>query len=91
MRIHKKITITGKVQGVFFRATAKNVADTIGLSGWVKNMEDGNVCVVISGEKEQVDQFIVWCRKGPDMAEVENVLVEESEEINTGEFVIRRR
>ena len=67
------LLITGKVQGVFFRATAKDVADEAGVKGWVKNTDDGKVEIVASGTKEQLNHFVEWCRKGPKRAVVSKV------------------
>ena len=67
--------ITGKVQGVFYRATAAEVAEKLQLNGWVKNAEGGAVEATVSGRDEAVEQFIAWCRKGPKRAEVADVVV----------------
>jgi len=64
------LLIKGKVQGVFYRATAKEEADHLGLSGWVKNTAEGHVEAVASGTKEALDQFVAWCKKGPRRAVV---------------------
>jgi len=74
MRAH--IKIFGKVQGVFFRRSAKIKAEELGVFGWVKNCDDGSVEVMAQGEKKQVEQFIKWCKKGPPFAGVENVEVD---------------
>ena len=74
------LTIKGKVQGVFYRATAKETADKLGLVGWVKNTKEGNVEGLVSGSPEQVQSFIDWCKKGPARAEVSDVIVTEVEE-----------
>lgn len=64
------LLIKGKVQGVFYRATAKEEADRLRLTGWVKNTKEGHVEAVVSGRQEAIDQFIAWCKKGPRKAEV---------------------
>ncbi len=69
------IIVEGKVQGVFYRATAKEMADEIGVKGWVKNKEDGNVEIVASGLEQEVEDFINWCRKGPKRAVVTNLII----------------
>jgi acylphosphatase len=74
------LIIKGKVQGVFFRATAKNVADELGIKGWVKNTVEGDVEAMASGSQEQLGKFIAWCHKGPDRAAVTDVIVLEKEE-----------
>ncbi|MEO7802183.1 MAG: acylphosphatase [Ginsengibacter sp.] len=67
------ITIKGKVQGVFYRDSAKNQADKLGLTGWIKNTDDGNVEVMISGDNIELDQFVQWCKLGSDKSKVEGV------------------
>ena len=81
-RIH--LIIEGRVQGVFFRASAQATANKLGLSGWVKNLPDGSVETVAEGEKEPLESYISWCRKGPPAAIVQAVKV--SREPATGEF-----
>jgi acylphosphatase len=71
------LLIKGKVQGVFYRATAKDVAEHLGLRGWIKNREDDNVEATVTGTEEQTEQFIVWCKKGPRRAAVSDVIVTE--------------
>ena len=69
------LLIKGKVQGVFFRATAKDIAKENGITGWIKNTKEGDVEAMISGSQEQVDMFIKWCRTGPGRAVVTEVIV----------------
>lgn len=71
-----RIIIFGQVQGVFFRRNAKEEADKLGLTGWVRNDRDGSVEVMVEGPKEKLDEFVKWCKKGPPMGKVENVEVE---------------
>jgi acylphosphatase len=71
------ITVTGKVQGVFYRQTAKEKATELGIKGEVKNMPDETVQITVTGTKEQIEQLIEWCRQGPPKAEVQNVITEE--------------
>ena len=67
------LIISGKVQGVFYRATAKEVAGKMGVTGKVQNKEGGDVEIWASGTDEQLQQFIAWCGKGPSGARVEEV------------------
>jgi acylphosphatase len=85
------VIIKGKVQGVFFRATAKEVADKIGVSGWVRNTPEGDVEAVASGSEEQVNAFIEWCRKGPRSAVVTNVETRVAEDQQFTSFQILRK
>ena len=70
-RLH--VVIEGRVQGVFFRASAMEEACSLGLSGWVKNCWDGRVEAVFEGERYKVEQVLKWCQKGPPGAMVRNV------------------
>jgi len=78
------LIIEGRVQGVFFRDTARREAMRLNLTGWVKNRFDGSVEVVAEGEKEQVDQLVQWCHQGPSAAKVTGV--QRIQEEYTGEF-----
>jgi len=69
------LLIKGKVQGVFYRQTAKEVADDEGIKGWVRNTDDGNVEIIASGTEEALQAFIDWCHIGPARARVEAVEV----------------
>jgi len=68
--------ITGRVQGVFFRAEAKEVADKLGLTGWACNKNDGSVEILAEGARDRLDVFLKWCQKGPERAHVEKVNAE---------------
>lgn len=81
-RIH--LFVEGRVQGVFFRSETKAQADSLQLTGWVKNLPDGRVEAVFEGEEERVDALLAWCRKGPPYAVVKETDVRE--EPFTGEF-----
>ncbi len=67
------LIIEGKVQGVFFRASAKEQADRLNLAGWVRNLPEGSVEVQVEGKQDDLDDFLDWCRKGPPNALVTNV------------------
>jgi len=84
-----KITITGRVQGVGFRHSASSVARRIGLKGYVRNREDGSVYVEAEGNRNQLDEFVAWCRKGPGFGFVENVRLETDLPVNHRKFHIR--
>ena len=71
------VFVSGHVQGVFFRDATREQAEALGLSGWVRNTEDGRVEAVFEGESEAVRQMIDWCGSGPSGADVDNVFVEE--------------
>jgi len=67
--------ISGSVQGVFFRAYARDEAESLGLTGTVRNLWDGRVEAVFEGDKKSVEKMILWCRKGPPHAFVDDVQV----------------
>ena len=75
-RTHANLRITGHVQGVFFRISAKKYADALGLSGYVQNNFDGSVTIEIEGNEDSINQFVDWAHMGPARAEVEDVSVE---------------
>ncbi|MEE9911145.1 MAG: acylphosphatase [Deltaproteobacteria bacterium] len=76
-RVH--VTISGRVQGVFFRAETQRAANMFKLSGWVRNLEDGRVEALIEGEDADVDKMIAWCKTGPPTARVDHVdVIEEA-------------
>lgn len=68
-----RITISGEVQGVFYRKSAQEKASELGLSGWVKNLGNGQLLAEAEGEPAKVEQFITWCYRGPDAAVVTGV------------------
>ena len=72
-----RLTIKGKVQGVFYRATAKDVADQLGIKGWVKNLPDNKVEIKATASEEILQKFMNWCNQGPPRAKVNDVIVEE--------------
>ncbi len=59
------LIIKGDVQGVFYRVTAKEVADKLNITGWIKNTDSGEVEALVSGTEQALEQFIGWCKKGP--------------------------
>ena len=70
------LIISGRVQGVFYRATCEKIAEGLGLNGWVRNLPSGQVEVLVQGEKEKIEKLISWCKKGPPSAKVSDVKVE---------------
>ena len=68
-----RILISGRVQGVFYRVSAREKAIALELSGWVRNLENGMVMVEAQGQPEKVEELIHWCRKGPEQAEVTEI------------------
>jgi acylphosphatase len=75
--VQYEIKITGRVQGVWFRAYAQERAKEIGIKGWVKNNSDGNVLVMAQGEKQDIATFIDYLRTGSPLSRVENIFTSE--------------
>lgn len=87
---HINIRITGKVQGVFYRKNTVQQALRLNIKGFVQNQPDGSVYAEAAGSGEALDQFINWCKNGPDQAEVTEVKTENGERKNFEEFIIKR-
>jgi acylphosphatase len=83
------ILVSGRVQGVFFRDSAREQAEELGLSGWVRNTEDGRVEAVFEGESGAVRQMIDWCESGPSSADVDDVSVEQETPEGLSGFEVR--
>jgi acylphosphatase len=86
----KHLLIMGKVQGVFYRATAKEIAVKLGITGWIRNTSNGNVEAKISGASEAVSKFIAWCHIGPPGANVTEVKVADEPEEYHEDFRVAR-
>ena len=89
MQVAKSVRIAGRVQGVFFRAWAQQQAESLGLSGWVRNCPDGSVLALVSGDEAAVGQMIERLHAGPPSAVVETVEVDEAAPDESGRFEIR--
>ncbi|HWP60524.1 MAG TPA: acylphosphatase [Candidatus Acidoferrales bacterium] len=74
-----RVRVEGRVQGVFFRASALDEAVRLGVTGWARNLPDGSVEIVAEGDKGALDAFVAWCHRGPPRARVERVRVEHEE------------
>ncbi|MCS6782350.1 MAG: acylphosphatase [Gloeomargarita sp. SKYBB_i_bin120] len=71
-----QVWISGRVQGVGFRAATRQQALQLGLDGWVQNLPDGRVWAVFAGASEAVETMLAWCHHGPPAAHVTSVVVE---------------
>lgn len=71
------IIISGKVQGVFYRQSTKELAIVLGIKGEVRNMPDETVNIIATGSSDKIEQLIQWCKQGPPKAKVTNVTIEE--------------
>lgn len=85
------VTVSGRVQGVFFRASTQDVATDLGLSGKVRNLPDGRVEAEFQGPSRAVDRAVAFCREGPPQAEVDQVEVAELDPVpdRSGAFEVR--
>ena len=81
--------MTGLVQGVFFRAWARDEAQALGVSGWIRNCSDGSVEALLEGEAEAIEELIDLLREGPPGAQVEDVEIEEADREGLSGFEVR--
>lgn len=72
-KIRAHIFVSGRVQGVFFREKTKQKAEKLGVFGWVKNLSDSRVEAVFEGDKQQVEEMVIWAGKGPFWAKVNDL------------------
>lgn len=91
MTKHLDITVTGQVQGVFYRASTKAVADQLGVKGIIKNEPDGNVFIEAEADDVALDMFLDWCKEGPEHANVISVQSHEGELKNYRNFEVVRK
>ena len=87
---HVNICVIGRVQGVYFRASAKEKAIGLALKGFVRNEPNGDVYVEAEGTPEAIEKFIGWCQMGPANAKVEQVLSTQGEVKEFSKFEISR-
>lgn len=84
------IHVSGRVQGVWFRASAKREADVLHINGFVRNEPDGSVYIEASGQSDSIDLFIAWCHRGPELARVDRVDVREIPAQIFDDFMVSR-
>lgn len=89
-RARAHVTMSGKVQGVFYRANTRDTAREKGIDGWVKNLEDGRVEAVFEGPSDDVEAMVEWCHEGSPRARVDDVEVEYESPAGLDGFEIRR-
>jgi len=87
---HLTFIVRGKVQGVFYRASARDVANSLGLKGSVCNLPDGAVQIEVEGEQVVINKFYGWCLEGPPRAVVNKIETQEGQVQGFTEFVIIR-
>jgi acylphosphatase len=83
------VFVSGRVQGVSFRDATRSQAEQLGLTGWVRNTQDGQVEAVFEGNSDTVQQMIEWCKSGPSSADVEDVSVENEQSESLSGFEVR--
>lgn len=81
--------VSGRVQGVYFRATTQATARQLGLTGWVRNLPDGRVEGVACGEGKKLDKLVTWLHHGPEQAQVTDLRIESEQARNWDGFDIR--
>jgi acylphosphatase len=86
-RVH--VIVSGSVQGVGYRYTARIIADEIGVTGWVRNRRDGTVEAEVEGAPEQVDEMLAWMAEGPPGSHVESASVTDAEPTGDRRFEVR--
>jgi acylphosphatase len=84
------VHVSGRVQGVYYRASTKEKATDLDVDGWVKNLQDGRVEAIFEGETDAIEAMIDWCHEGSDRAAVSDVAVEYEEPQGVRGFEIRR-
>jgi acylphosphatase len=89
MPVALHVRVTGLVQGVFFRAWARDEAQALGVSGWIRNCSDGSVEALLEGEAEAIEELIDLLREGPPGAQVEDVEIEEADREGLSSFEVR--
>jgi acylphosphatase len=82
MKSNVHVIISGRVQGVWFRANTKQKAEQLGITGWVRNTSGGNVEAIFEGEENLIQEMLEWCHHGPPFAKVKNVKIKNQEPIN---------
>lgn len=87
---HVSIRVSGRVQGVFFRAATKEKADELHIKGKVWNNDDGSVSIEAQGEEQNLEHFMAWCRQGPPSARVDHCEIKETTPQHFGRFFIQR-
>ncbi len=83
-----KVIISGKVQGVSFRASLKKIAQECNVVGWVRNVEDGSVEAFIQGKNSNVQRVLDWCHSGPPNARVENLVIKKERVEPTARYFV---
>ena len=89
MAVRKRVVVSGRVQGVFFRETCRQRAESEGLGGWVANRDSGDVEACFEGAPQAVERMVEWCHTGPEGARVASVAVHEEAPQGATDFTVR--
>ena len=89
MNARARVVVRGRVQGVWFRAETESRARSLGLTGWVRNAEDGTVEAVFEGPRERIESVVAWCGRGPAEARVDDVQVDWEDPSGEQGFAVR--
>jgi acylphosphatase len=89
-RVGRHVIVTGRVQGVWFRAWTQQQAEELGVAGWVRNCRDGSVETELWGDQERVERLIERLREGPPAAQVDDVVITEIEPQPREDFKVNR-
>jgi acylphosphatase len=87
--VRYRVLISGRVQGVFFRDTCRQLAEESGVTGWVRNLPDGRVEAVFEGPAEEVRRLVDWVHNGPRWAVVDDVAVQSEPPEGLAAFVVK--
>ena len=87
--VRRRVVVRGRVQGVWFRESARRRADELGVSGWVRNLRDGTVVAEVEGDAEAVDALVAWLGEGPPRARVDGIDVEDRGPLGERGFDVR--
>jgi len=88
-RVRAHVYVSGRVQGVYYRATTRDEARERGVDGWVRNLDDGRVEAVFEGPEDAVESMVAWCHEGSPKADVEEVTVERGPPEGRSGFEVR--
>jgi acylphosphatase len=87
--VRRRVVVSGRVQGVWFRESCRREAEAAGVGGWIRNRADGRVEAAFEGEPTPVLAMVTWCRLGPPRAEVTGVDVTDEEPMGEAGFRVR--
>lgn len=87
--VRRRVVLQGRVQGVWFRESTRRRAEELGVSGWVRNREDGAVEAELEGAAREVEALVTWLGRGPSQARVDAVEIEELSAVGERGFVVR--